>query len=194
MQLEVENFELLQQQRLKLISTCMDWTPTHSPLLGADSLETVEHKDQLKRWKVSDFVAIPQGWTGRSVVLRHFPTQNFTDRWPILTVLRVKKRQPTKDFLDSADRRMETDLSDALRSFRKDHCVEHGDSGMDAAGEIHREDLSKQVHRRGMNGHTKIKRTLRGRETVAKEIGRISEKKKKNTPGGSEVATERKNG
>ena len=31
MQLEAENFKLMQQQRLKLVNTHMDWTPTHSP-------------------------------------------------------------------------------------------------------------------------------------------------------------------
>ena len=55
-------------QRLTLIKTCMDWTQTQKTLSGADHWQTVEQKDQLKRWKVLDYVAIPQGWTGRSVV------------------------------------------------------------------------------------------------------------------------------
>ena len=43
-QLEADLFKLLQQQRLKLINTYLDWTPRHSLLPGSDSSQTVEHK------------------------------------------------------------------------------------------------------------------------------------------------------
>ena len=78
--------------------------------------------------KVLDSVAIPQGWTGRRVVLTRPPGPETHGPLADSDDAPSEKRLPTKCCLASADERMETCRTEGRRSLHNGPCAEYGDA------------------------------------------------------------------
>ena len=52
----------------------------------------MQNEQQLQKWKIIDYIAMPIMWETRSTVARNGRAQNLTDHWPVMTYVGLPQK------------------------------------------------------------------------------------------------------
>ena len=79
------------KHEIKLASTfCKNWEPTRA---NTNKLEFWKQEEELQKWKIIDYIAVPIEWSTKSAVARDCRAQNLTDHWPMVTYVKLPHKK-----------------------------------------------------------------------------------------------------
>ena len=82
----------IKKHEIKLANTfCRSWEPTRARTNRIDFW--MRREQQLQKWKIIDYIAVPISWVTRSTVARKCRAQNLTDHWPVMTYVRLPHKK-----------------------------------------------------------------------------------------------------
>ena len=88
--------EWIAKHGIKLANTsCKNWEPTRAKTNKLYFWK--QNEQQLQKWKIIDYIAVPIKWETRSTVVRNCRAQNLTDHWPVMTFVSCHKRMKDGD-------------------------------------------------------------------------------------------------
>ena len=84
--------EWITKHEIKLAHTfCKHWELASARMNKLDFGKQSEQ--QLQKWKIIDYIAVPIKSEKRSIVARNFRAQNLTDHWPVMTCARPPQKK-----------------------------------------------------------------------------------------------------